>query len=95
VSATRLDKWLKVSRLIKRRTVAKTVVDLGRVFVNDREAKPSTEIKPGDRIALHMPHQTLIVEVLATPESVPAAQAPTLYRVVDTVYSDDSGHTLR
>ena len=48
----RLDKFLKVSRLIKRRTVAKEVADKGRVFINDKVAKSSTDVKVGDKIAI-------------------------------------------
>ena len=48
----RLDKYLKVSRIIKRRTIAKGISDLGFVKINDRNAKPSSEVKPGDIVEL-------------------------------------------
>ena len=50
----RLDKYLKVSRIIKRRTVAKEVCESGRITINDKVAKPSTKIKEGDNIAEHV-----------------------------------------
>lgn len=61
----RLDKFLKVSRLIKRRTVAKEVCDAGRVEVNGRPAKSATEVKPGDTIVIGFGPRQLKVEVVA------------------------------
>ncbi|GFN21759.1 MAG: RNA-binding S4 domain-containing protein [Thermoanaerobacteraceae bacterium] len=78
----RLDKFLKVSRLIKRRTLAKEVCDGGAVEVNRRPAKASTEIKPGDVITLNLGNRWMTVEVLATPEHAPAERARELYRVL-------------
>ena len=60
----RLDKYLKVSRLIKRRTIAKEITDNGRVEVNGKIAKPSEEVKIGDIITLHLNNRTLEVKVL-------------------------------
>ncbi len=76
----RLDKYLKVSRLIKRRTVANEACDLGRITVNDRVARASYEVKVGDRIALHFGERTLTVEVLSVVETVGKADAAALYR---------------
>ena len=59
----RLDKYLKVSRLIKRRPVAKKMADAGRVFVNDREAKPSTEVDLGDTIRLEFEHRRVVAKI--------------------------------
>ncbi|WP_373231989.1 RNA-binding S4 domain-containing protein [Cohnella sp.] len=59
----RLDKFLKVSRLIKRRTVAKDVSDQGRVLLNGKEAKPSSEIKIGDVLDIQFGQRTLTVQV--------------------------------
>ena len=78
----RIDKYLKVSRLIKRRTVAGDACDTGRIFVNGREAKPATRVKPGDEIKITFGTKTVTVEVLATPEHVRAEEAGTIYRVV-------------
>ncbi|HHY59709.1 MAG TPA: RNA-binding S4 domain-containing protein [Clostridia bacterium] len=76
----RLDKWLKVSRIIKRRTVAKEVCDAGKAFVNGRPAKAGTEVEVGDEVTLMFGTRTLRVRVLATPETVSADQAHTLYQ---------------
>ncbi|NLK52132.1 MAG: RNA-binding S4 domain-containing protein [Syntrophomonadaceae bacterium] len=77
----RLDKFLKVSRLIKRRTVAKEVCDAGRVLVNGRPAKAGAEVKPGDLITLGFGAKQLQVEVIALAENVRADRAQELYRV--------------
>ena len=78
----RLDKYLKVSRLIKRRTVANEACDGGRVLVNDRVAKASYELKVGDVIEIRFGQRTLRVEVLAVAESAGKAEAPALYREI-------------
>ena len=66
----RLDKYLKVSRLIKRRTVANEACDLGRITVNDRVARASYDVKVGDQIEIAFGARTLRVEVLAVAEAV-------------------------
>ncbi|MGB9660450.1 MAG: RNA-binding S4 domain-containing protein [Moorellaceae bacterium] len=78
----RLDKFLKVSRLIKRRTLAKEVCEGGGAQVNGRPAKASTDIKPGDVITLILGSRRITVEVLATPEHVTAEGAKGLYRIL-------------
>lgn len=78
----RIDKYLKVSRIIKRRTLAKEALDLGRVTVNDRVVKAGYEVKVGDRITLELPGGTRTVIVEAVRENVPAKEAQTLYRQV-------------
>ena len=78
----RVDKYLKVSRLIKRRTVAGDACDTGRIFVNGKEAKPATRVKVGDEIKITFGTKTVAVKVLATPERVRAEDAKTLYEVV-------------
>lgn len=79
----RLDKFLKVSRLIKRRTVAKDVSDAGRVLINQKVAKPSSEVKIGDILEIGFGARRISVEVLDIRDSVPAAQAKDLYRVIE------------
>ena len=59
----RLDVVLKLSGLIKRRTVAKELVERGRILINDRVAKPSSEVCEGDRLELHLGNRVLIVEI--------------------------------
>jgi len=78
----RIDKFLKVSRIIKRRTVAKDVLDMGRVTVNGRVVKAGYEVKIGDKITLEVPGgpRTVVVEIIR--ENVPAKEAETLYREV-------------
>ena len=76
----RLDKYLKVSRLIKRRTVANEACDNGRVSVNDRIARASHEVKPGDRIAISFGDKTVQVEVLSVTESVRKEDAADMFR---------------
>lgn len=76
----RLDKYLKVTRLIKRRTVANEACDGQRVFVNGRVAKASYDVKVGDVIEIRFGARTLKVEVMAIAESVGKADAPAMYR---------------
>lgn len=78
----RLDKWLKVSRLIKRRTVANEACDNERVSVNGRAARASYEVKVGDEIAIRFGERTLRVEVLAVLENAGKADASAMYREI-------------
>ena len=78
----RLDKYLKVSRLIKRRTVANEACDGGMVLVNGKSARASYPVKVGDVIELSFGKRQLKVEVLSTPETVAAADASALYREI-------------
>ena len=78
----RLDKYLKVSRLIKRRTVANEACDNERVTVNGKVARASYDVKVGDRIALRFGEKTLTVEVTAVQETVGKADAALLYKEV-------------
>ena len=80
----RLDKFLKVSRLIKRRTVANTVSDMGRVFVNGNPAKPAKQLKVGDIIEIEYSNRTEKVEILIIPSgNVSIQEADSLYRVIE------------
>jgi len=78
----RLDKYLKVSRLIKRRTVANEACDAGRVLVNGRTAKASLAVKPGDLIEIEFGGRTVKVEVLSVQETVKKEAAAEMYRCV-------------
>ena len=78
----RLDKWLKVSRLIKRRTVAQEACDAGRVSVNGRTAKPSAEVRPGDTVEITFGAKTLRAEVLSVQEAVKKDDAAAMYREI-------------
>lgn len=79
----RLDKYLKVSRLIKRRTVANDACDAGRVSVNGKPARASYEVKPGDKIELSLGAHKLTVEVLEVNEHATKDGASELYRVIE------------
>ena len=78
----RLDKFLKVARIIKRRTVAKEVCDGGKVTVNGRPGKAGTEVKVGDELNLTFGAKILRVRILATPETIRADQADNLYEEI-------------
>ena len=78
----RLDKYLKVSRLIKRRTVANEASDNGLVTVNDKIASASYEVKEGDRISLRFGARIITVEVLSVQETVRQSEAAALYRQI-------------
>jgi len=82
VSELRLDKYLKVSRLIKRRTVANEACDGERVSVNGRTAKASYSVKPGDVIEIRYGQKRLKVEVLSVSEHASKADAPAMYREI-------------
>lgn len=78
----RLDKYLKVSRIIKRRTVANEVCSLGRVKINGKEAKPSAEVKENDVLDLLMGGKHLLVKVVSVRETATKADASDMYEVV-------------
>ena len=76
----RLDKYLKVSRLIKRRTVANTACDAGRVTINDKPAKASANVKVGDIIEIGFGDKSVRVEVLDISETVRKESAGEMYK---------------
>ena len=78
----RLDKYLKVSRLIKRRTVANEACDNGRISVNGRVGKASYDVKVGDRLEITMGTRTVAVEVLQVAEVVRKDDASAMYKEV-------------
>ncbi len=79
----RLDKFLKVSRLIKRRTVANDVCDSARVFVNNNPAKPAKQLKVGDIISIEYKNMTKSFKVLIIPEgNISVNEASTLYQEI-------------
>lgn len=78
----RLDKFLKVSRLIKRRTVANEACDAGRVLVNDKPARASLGVKAGDMIEIQFGAKAVKVEVLDVQETVKKDEAKELYRYI-------------
>ena len=76
----RLDKFLKVSRLIKRRTVANEACDAGRVLVNDKPAKASVKVKPGDIIEIQFGTRTVKVEVLDIKDTTKKEEAGDVFK---------------
>ena len=78
----RLDKYLKVSRLIKRRTVANEACDNGRISVNGRVVKASYEVKVGDRLEIAMGPRTVAVEVVQVADNVRKDDAVTMYKEI-------------
>ena len=78
----RLDKYLKVSRIIKRRTVANEACDAGRVLVNDKPAKASVQVKTGDTIEIQFGSRNVKVEVLDVKETVKKEEVENLYRYI-------------
>lgn len=79
----RLDKYLKVSRIIKRRTVANDACDTERVCVNGRQVKASYQVKPGDIIEIAFGQRKLKVEVLSINETAKKEEAPAMYRELE------------
>ena len=78
----RLDKYLKVSRLIKRRTVANEACDAGKVVVNGKQARASYDVKEGDVIEITLGARTVKVRVTAVKEVVRKEDAATMYEAV-------------
>ncbi len=76
----RLDKYLKVSRLIKRRTVANEACDSGRVMINERVAKASTDVKVGDIIEISFGNKTVRVEVLDIRDTTKKEEAKDMFK---------------
>lgn len=79
----RLDKYLKVTRLIKRRTIANEACDAGRVLVNGKTARASYDVKVGDKIEINLGAKKLVVEVLTVVEYVKKDDAANMYKVVN------------
>jgi ribosomal 50S subunit-recycling heat shock protein len=78
----RLDKYLKVSRLIKRRTVANEACDAGRVTINGKVARASAEVKVGDKITISFGNKDVAVEVLDVQETIHKEDVGNLYRYI-------------
>ena len=78
----RLDKYLKVSRLIKRRTIANEACDAGRVLVNDKPAKASVQVKTGDTVEIQFGSRNVKVEVLEVKETVKKDEVESMFRYI-------------
>ncbi len=80
----RLDKFLKVSRLIKRRTVANEISDKGRILVNGNAAKPSKQLKEGDVIKIESSNRPMSVKILKIPQgNISVQEASSLYEIIE------------
>lgn len=77
----RLDKYLKVSRIIKRRAVAKDLADDERVFVNGKLSKPAADIKVGDRVEIRFEHRHILIEVLVLADRI-MKDNPSMYELI-------------
>lgn len=78
----RIDKYLKVSRVIKRRTIAKDILDLGFVKINGKVSKPSSEVKENDVIELTLGERKLVIKVLCVAEQTKKKEASSLFEIV-------------
>lgn len=78
----RLDKYLKVSRIIKRRTVAKEICDAGRIKINGRQAKAGNEVAIGDRLEITFAGKVMEAEVLQVAETARAESTKKMYRII-------------
>ncbi|UQS85010.1 RNA-binding S4 domain-containing protein [Apilactobacillus apisilvae] len=85
----RLDKFLKTARIIKRRTVAKSISDQGRILLNGRIAKSSTDVKSNDELVIKFGNKTLTLKVNQLFETTKKADADRMYTVLDEQYERD------
>ncbi|WP_283621952.1 RNA-binding S4 domain-containing protein [Limosilactobacillus avium] len=85
----RLDKFLKVSRIIKRRSVAKEIADQGRILVNDLPAKSSTKVKVGDTLTIKFGNKTETVKINRIVETTKKSEAEDMYEILDETYAEN------
>lgn len=88
----RLDKFLKISRIIKRRTVAKEVADKGRIQVNGKLAKSSTDVKVGDELRVQFGNKILEVAVEELHESTKKDDVAKMYRIISETRVENNGN---
>ncbi|WP_273731394.1 RNA-binding S4 domain-containing protein [Leuconostoc mesenteroides] len=85
----RLDKYLKISRLIKRRTVAKEIADQGRISINGKVAKSSSDVSTNDELEVRFGNKTLTVRVLKIVETTKKEESADMYEVVSEKFQQD------
>lgn len=85
----RLDKFLKVSRVIKRRTVAKEIADQGRILINDKVAKSSSTVSVGDVLTIKFGNKTSKIKVLELKETTKKNEVAGMYELVSEEYKED------
>ncbi|WP_028274126.1 RNA-binding S4 domain-containing protein [Atopococcus tabaci] len=86
----RIDKFLKVSRIIKRRSVAKEIADKGRVMVNGKVAKSSTSVQEGDELEIQFGNKTLAIRVEKLLDTTKKDEAKELYTVISETYTEEN-----
>ncbi|WP_080147100.1 RNA-binding S4 domain-containing protein [Marinilactibacillus piezotolerans] len=84
----RLDKFLKVSRIIKRRSVAKEIADKDRIQINGKTAKSSTTVKEGDELSIRFGNKTMVVKVEALRDTTKKDEAKDLYSIIEETYNN-------
>ena len=85
----RLDKFLKVSRIIKRRSVAKEIADQGRILINTRPAKSSSQVVAGDTLTIKFGNKTETVKVNQIVETTKKSEAENMYKIIDETYAEN------
>ena len=85
----RLDKFLKISRIIKRRTIAKEIADQGRVTVNGKQAKSSTKVAIGDIVVIVFGNKTLTIKIKELRETTKKGEADSLFELISEEYKED------
>lgn len=85
----RLDKFLKISRIIKRRSVAKDISDQGRILINGKEAKSSTKVAVGDELTINFGNKTLVLKVSELLESTKKADTDRMFQIISENYERD------
>lgn len=84
----RLDKFLKVSRIIKRRSIAKEIADQGRILINGQPAKSSSRVAVGDTLTIKFGNKTEIVKINRIVETTKKSEAEDMYEIVDETYAE-------
>lgn len=85
----RLDKFLKVSRIIKRRALAKEVADQGRILINDKVAKSSSNLVPNDQVEIRFGNKTLVIRVEQLLDTTKKDDAERMYTIISENYQQD------
>ena len=79
----RLDKFLKVSRLVKRRSVAKVLAEKEKFYINDKIAKPSSNVKEGDKVDLYLGRHHITIKIILIKENILATEANKMYEIIN------------
>ena len=90
----RLDKFLKVSRIIKRRSVAKEIADQGRILINNLPAKSSSKVKVGDTLTIKFGNKTETIKINWIVETTQKSEAEDMYELLDETYAEDFNSPL-